>query len=166
MTRAQKLLLSAGLALTVLGMIYGFWYAVFDEHPTLERMGVALASAFAEVAKGDMTQAREHLDVYGATRFEYIRDVHTHGHLAALSTVLLLLGLFFNRLVFTARTGLWLAWLLVFGAAALPLGSFLEMFLAGPLPTILAMLGAAALIIGLAAAAAGLLLTADKSPAD
>jgi hypothetical protein len=113
-----------------------------------------------------MTQAREHLDVYGATRFEYIRDVHTHGHLAALSTVLLLLGLFFNRLVFTARTGLWPAWLLVFGAAALPLGSFLEMFLAGPLPTILAMLGAAALIIGLAAAAAGLLLTADKSPAD
>jgi len=68
MTGSQKILLSGGLALAILGMAYGFWYAVADEHPTLERMGVSLASAFAEVAKGEMDPAREFLKTYGETQ--------------------------------------------------------------------------------------------------
>ena len=158
MNRSQKLLLSAGLALTILGMVYGFWYAVADEHPTLERMGVSLATAFAEVANGQMGRAQDSLQNYGATRFEYIRDVHTHGHLAALSTLLLILGLFFNQLSFSEKVRLYVASVLVFGAVALPLGSFLEMFFTGPAPMVLSILGAACVIGGLAVAAVGLLL--------
>jgi hypothetical protein len=163
MTGSQKILLSGGLALAILGMAYGFWYAVADEHPTLERMGVSLASAFAEVAKGEMDPAREFLKTYGETRFEYIREVHTHGHLVALSTLLLVLGLFFNQLAFTERIRLYLASLLVFGTAALPLGSLLEIMLSGPVPKAVALLGAVSLIGGLGAVAAGLLLSTERS---
>ncbi len=163
MTGSQKILLSGGLALAILGMAYGFWYALVDEHPTLERMGVSLASAFAEVAQGDMGQARESLTTYGETRFEYIREVHTHGHLVALSTLLLVLGLFFNQLAFTERIRLYLASLLVFGTAALPLGSLLEIMLSGPVPKAVALLGAVSLIGGLGAVAAGLLLSTERS---
>ena len=163
MTGSQKILLSGGLALAILGMAYGFWYAVADEHPTLERMGISLASAFAEVAKGEMDPAREFLETYGETRFEYIREVHTHGHLVALSTLLLVLGLFFNQLAFTERIRLYLASLLVFGTAALPLGSLLEIMLSGPVPKAVALLGAVSLIGGLGAVAAGLLLSTERS---
>ena len=163
MTGSQKILLSGGLALAILGMAYGLWYAVADEHPTLERMGVSLASAFAEVAKGEMDPAREFLKTYGDTRFEYIREVHTHGHLVALSTLLLVLGLFFNQLAFAERIRLYLASLLVFGTAALPLGSLLEIFLTGPVPKAMALLGAVSIIGGLGAVAAGLLLSTERS---
>jgi len=163
MTGSQKILLSGGLALAILGMAYGFWYAVADEHPTLERMGVSLASAFAEVAKGEMDPAREFLKTYGETRFEYIREVHTHGHLVALSTLLLVLGLFFNQLAFTERIRLYLASLLVFGTAALPLGSLLEIMLNGPVPKAVALLGAVSLVGGLGAVAAGLVLSTVRS---
>jgi hypothetical protein len=163
MTGSQKILLSGGLALAILGMAYGFWYAVADEHPTLERMGVSLAGAFAEVAKGEMDPAREFLKTYGETRFEYIREVHTHGHLVALSTLLLVLGLFFNQLAFTERIRLYLASLLVFGTAALPLGSLLEIMLSGPVPKAMALLGTVSLIGGLGAVAAGLLLSTERS---
>jgi hypothetical protein len=163
MTGSQKILLSGGLALAILGMAYGFWYAVADEHPTLERMGVSLAGAFAEVAKGEMDPAREFLKTYGETRFEYIREVHTHGHLVALSTLLLVLGLFFNQLAFTERIRLYLASLLVFGTAALPLGSLLEIMLSGPVPKAMALLGTVSLIGGLVAVAAGLLLSTERS---
>jgi len=162
MTGSQKILLSAGLALTIVGMTYGFWYALADEHPTLERMGLALANSFAEAAKGDIAEAQEQLEVYGDTRFEYIRDVHTHGHLAALSTLLLVLGLFFNQVGFAERSRVYLAAVLVLGAVALPLGTFLEMFLSGPAPMILAMSGAFCAIGGLAVTAVGFMLSAGK----
>ena len=166
MTGSQKILLSGGLALAILGMAYGFWYAVVDEHPTLERMGVSLASAFAEVAKGEMAQARDSLETYGETRFEYIREVHFHGHLVALSTLLLILGLFFNQLAFSERIRLYLASLLVFGTAALPLGSLLEIVLTGPVPMAVALLGTISIIGGLGAVAAGFLLSAERSRSD
>ena len=166
MTGSQKILLSGGLALAILGMAYGFWYAVVDEHPTLERMGISLASAFAEVAKGEMAQASESLETYGGTRFEYIREVHFHGHLVALSTLLLVLGLFFNLLAFSERIRLYLASLLVFGTAALPLGSLLEIVLAGPVPMAVALLGTVAIIGGMGAVAAGFLLSVERSRDD
>jgi hypothetical protein len=162
MTGSQKILLSAGLALTILGMAYGFWYALVDEHPTLERMGVSLASSFAEVATGEMDKARESLNTYGETRFEYIREVHIHGHLVALSTLLLVLGLFFNQLAFPERIRLYLASVLIFGTVTLPLGSVLEMFIGGLVPKAVAMLGAVAAIGGLSVVTAGFLLTAKK----
>ena len=48
MSQSRKLLVIAGLLLAVIGMIYGLWYAVFDEHQTLESMGSALADGFVQ----------------------------------------------------------------------------------------------------------------------
>jgi hypothetical protein len=166
MTGSQKILLSGGLALAIIGMAYGFWYALIDEHPTLDHMGLSLAGAFIEVANGNMDQARESLDAYGATRFEYIREVHAHGHVVALSTMLLVLGLFFNQLAFSERIRSYLASLLVFGTAALPLGRFLEIVLTGPLPTAVAVLGTIAIIGGLFTTAFGFLRTAETTQVD
>ena len=162
MTGSQKILLSTGLALAILGMAYGVWYALVDEHPTLERMGVSLASAFVEVAKDDMDQARDALNTYRETRFEYIREVHFHGHLVALSTLLLILGLFFNQLAFAERTRVYLALLLVFGTVALPMGAAVEIFHIGLIPKALALFGAVSLIGGLGVVAAGFLLSVKK----
>jgi len=166
MSSSQRIMLSAGLTLTIFGMIYGFWYAVADEHPTLQRMGVSLASAFVEVAKGDMDRANEFLASYGKTRFEYIRDVHAHSHLATLSTFLLVLGLFFRQLAFSEQVKRYLAYVLIFGAVALPLGSFLEMFFSGAVPKLVAVLGALTLIVGLAVAAVGVLLPGKEGRVD
>ncbi len=166
MTGSQKILLSAGLALAIVGMTYGFWYAVADEHPTLERMGVSLATAFAETAKGEMDTAAESLKVYGETRFEYLREVHLHGHLVALSTLLLILGVFFGQLAFSERTRFFLASLLIFGTVALPLASLLEILSVGPLAQAVALLGAVSLIGGLGAVAAGFLRSAEGSRVD
>ncbi len=166
MTGSQKILLSAGLALAIVGMAYGFWYAVADEHPTLERMGVSLASAFAETAKGEMETASESLKVYGETRFEYLREVHFHSHLVALSTLLLILGIFFRQLAFSERTRFFLASFLVFGTVALPLASLLEILFTGPLARTVAMLGAVSLIGGLGAVAVGFLRSAEGSQGD
>lgn len=164
MTGSQKILLSAGLALAILGMAYGFWYALVDEHPTLERMGISLAGAFVEVANGDMDQAHESLKAYGETRFEYVREVHFHGHLVALSTLLLVLGLIFNQLAFSERIRLYLALLLVLGTVALPLGSILEILLTGPVPKATALLGTVSVIGGLGIVAVGLVLSAGPGP--
>jgi hypothetical protein len=109
-----------------------------------------------------MDKARESLNTYGETRFEYIREVHIHGHLVALSTLLLVLGLFFNQLAFPERIRLYLASVLIFGTVALPLGSVLEMFIGGLVPKAVAMLGAVAAIGGLSVVTAGFLLTAKK----
>jgi len=157
MNGSQKILLKAGFVLAIVGMSYGFWYAVADEHPTLERMGVALASAFAGVADGDMQAAQDSLETYGATRFEYVREVHAHGHVVALSTLLVLLGLFFSQLALRERTRQVLAWMLVIGSAALPLGALLEIWAGGALGTIVAAVGAFAVIAGMAGVAFGLL---------
>lgn len=166
MTNSQKILLSAGLALIILGMAYGFWYALMDEHPALERMGGSLATAFAEVAAGNTGQARESLQAYGEARLEYLRAVHGHSHLAALSTLLLVLGLLFKELAFSERVRLYLASILVFGTIALPLGSVLEIVPSGPVPAVLALLGALCVIAGLAATAAGLLRPAASNGTD
>jgi hypothetical protein len=80
--------------------------------------------------------------------------------------LLLILGLFFNQLAFSERIRLYLASLLIFGTAALTLGSLLEILLTGPVPKVVALLGAVSVIGGLGAVAAGLALSAARSQRD
>ena len=73
----------------------------------------------------------------------------------------ILLGLFFNQLGFSERIRTYLASLLVFGTAALPLGSFLDIVLTGPLPNVVAVLGTIAIIGGMFATAIGFFRSSD-----
>ena len=49
MTRARRILLFGGIALAIVGMCHGTWYAVFAEHQALDQIGGSLASAFTQI---------------------------------------------------------------------------------------------------------------------
>lgn len=162
MTRSQWMLIATGLGLVAISMLYGFYYAVFDEHQTLEKIGVSMATGFAKAAEGDMEAARTFLQTYAVTRVEYLREVHGHSHMAVLGSVLIVIGLLLNKLTFGRVSQGILAFLLITGAVCLPLGAWFDVIIAGDLPKGLSLYGAAALILGMAGFSLGLLTDSSK----
>ncbi|MCI0355161.1 MAG: hypothetical protein L0099_08995 [Acidobacteria bacterium] len=157
MSRPRKMLIVGGLALILWGMSYGLWFAVFDEHPTLERMGTSLATAFVKAAERKLPEANTALDNYAATRFEYVREVDVHSHWSGLAMLLIVLGVVFDRVAYDERKRLALAALLLAGSVIFPLGVILQTFDRGRLPQAMAVAGSGMLIAALAAVAAGFL---------
>ena len=155
MSGSRKLLLAGGLALVLWSMSYGLWYALFDEHQTLEKMGGSLATGFARAAERKLPEANASIDEYAATRFEYVREVDVHSHWGGLATLLLLLGLVFDRVGYAERHRKVLALLLVSGSVLFPLGVILQTFDRGIGPQALAAVGSAMVIIALGAVALG-----------
>lgn len=155
MERSRKIMLVGGLLLTLWGMGYGLYYALFDEHQTLERMGERLVAGFAHAANREMPQARAALGEFGETKFEYVREVDVHSHWTGLAMLLVLFGIVFDRVAFDERWRCWLAILLVVGSVLFPLGVILQTVDRGLGPQALAVLGAVALIVALGAVAAG-----------
>jgi len=148
MTRSGRILIVGGLLLVIWGMSYGLWYAVFDEHQTLVRMGERLTAGFAHAAQRDMAAAYSALDEYAATRFEYLREVDVHSHWSGLAVLLFVLGLMFGQVSFSERARQALAWTLVAASFLFPFGVILQTVWHGPLTQ------------GIAAVAAGLLIGA------
>jgi hypothetical protein len=157
MTRSQRLLIIAGLALTLWGMADGLLYAVFFEHQALDHLGGALATAFAQAARGDMSASRFALDDYAASNYFYVREVDAHSHWAGLAMVLILLGLIFDRVAFSERWRYALALAMSAGAAIFPLGVLLQAPDSGPLPKALAIAGTGLLVFGFSACVVGFL---------
>ncbi len=157
MSGPRKLLISGGLALLIWGMSYGLWFAVFDEHQTLERMGGSLATGFAKAAERKLPEAHAALDTYAATRFEYVREVDVHSHWSGLAMLLIVLGVVLDRVGYDERKRQVLAAMLLAGAVIFPLGVILQTFDRGPAPQAIAVAGSGMLIAALAAVAAGLL---------
>ncbi len=157
MSRPRKVLIAGGLALIILGMSYGLWFAVFDEHQTLERMGVSLATAFAKAAERKLPEANAALNDYAATRFEYVREVDVHSHWSGLAMLLIVLGVVFDRVGYDERKRMALAALLLAGAVSFPLGVILQTFDRGPLPQAVAIAGSGMLIIAMSVVAVGFL---------
>lgn len=155
MSRPRKLLLVGGLVLTLWGMSYGLYYALFDEHQTLVQMGDRLAASFAAAADKQMSDAHTALDAYAATRFEYIREVDVHSHWSGLALLLVLLGVIFDQAGFAERTRFYLAAMLVTGSTLFPLGVILQTVNRGVLPQALAVAGAGLLILALSGVAVG-----------
>jgi hypothetical protein len=145
-----------GLTLAILGMIYGLWYAVYDEHQTLERMGVSLASSFAAGAERDLDGARQALVDYGIYAAEYDREVHAHAHWITLGFLWIVIGLAFNRVSYSESTRLLLAIALVAGAFAFPLGIFMQSYTLSIVARLLAYAGSTAVLLGMAAVTVGL----------
>jgi len=162
MSRPRKLLIAGGLALIILGMSYGLWFAVFDEHQTLERMGVSLATAFAKAAERKLPEANAALNDYAATRFEYVREVDVHSHWSGLAMLLIVLGVVFDRVGYDERKRMALAALLLAGSVMFPLGVLLQTFDRGLLPQAVAIAGSGILIAALAVVAAGFLRRAKR----
>jgi hypothetical protein len=160
---SAKILILTGLGLLALTMFYGVGYAVFDEHQTLEGMGVLMATGFVEAAGGNMPAAFESLDAYGALSQEYRNEVHSHGHWGMLSLILIVLGLAFARIGFNERQRKMLAWVLALSAALFPLGVLLQIGPAAGLGKAFSMLGSSGMILGLLAAVYGLLKPSRQS---
>ena len=163
MSASRKLLLTGGLALILWAMGYGLWYAVFVEHQTLERMGGALATGFAQAAERKMEDAHASLATYAETEFGYVRQVDVHSHWGGLALLLMLLGVAFDRVGFSERARTALAATLVAGSFLFPLGVLLQTADRSAGPKALAAAGAAMVIVGLGAAAVGFTRGAKQS---
>ena len=159
MSTSQRIMVIGGLMLAIMGMSYGLWYAVYDEHQTLERMGVSLASSFAAGAQRDMAAAQQALVDYGVYASEYDREIHAHAHWITLGFLWIVIGIAFSRVSYAESTRLVLAIALVAGAFAFPLGIFLESYTLNPITRLLTYGGSAAVLLGMAVITVGLFRT-------
>jgi Na+/proline symporter len=152
---ARKLLLFGGIALAILGMSYGLWYAVFAEHQALDGIGHSLASGFQAAAERNSTAAENSLLQYRQAKYAYDRQVDVHGHWIGLAMLLIVLAIAFNHVGLPEKLKLLLAWALLVGAAVFPLGVLLQTWSHGPVPRAIAILGSALVIAALSGVIVG-----------
>jgi hypothetical protein len=160
-TRARRILLFGGIALAIVGMCHGTWYAVFAEHQALDRIGGSLASAFTHAADRDTASVSIDLAEYRTGKYAHDRQVDAHGHWIGLAMLLVVLGIVFDRVSFTERWKLLLAIGLLIGAAVFPLSVLLQTFSHGSLPRVLSIASSALMIGTLAITAFG--FASDRS---
>lgn len=163
MSRSRKLLIISGVVLAIWGMSFGLYYALFVEHQTLDKIGGSLAAGFVDGANGDLFTARASLQTYADTQFDYVRSVDAHSHWIGLAMLLIVFGVAFDRVGFTERRRMLLAWLLVIGSVTFPLGVILQTLDRGIIPQAVATLGAGLVIIALGAIAIGFARTERNS---
>ena len=164
MTSGRRLLIVGGIALALLGMAYGLWYAVFAEHQALNGIGSSLASAFDATARRNPAAAETSFRNYREAKYIYDRQVDVHGHWIGLAMLLIVIGIGFDRIALSQRRKLALALALLAGAVIFPFGVLLQTFNHGPIPRGIAILGSALVIVALGGITLGLLarqITAD-----
>lgn len=155
MSAARRLLIVGGIALALLGMIYGVWYAVFAEHQELDGIGKSLTMSFSGAAKRDPAAAGAALQEYKGLKYNYDRHVDAHGHCIGLAMVLVVLGIGLERVGLHERITTLLASGLVLGSFLFPLGVLLQTFSHEQAPRVLAVVGSALVIVSLAGMTVG-----------
>jgi hypothetical protein len=154
---ARTILIVGGITLAALGMLYGLHYAVFVEHQTLDRMGSSLTQAFVQAAERNPPSARDAVDAYASTKYDYVRQVDIHSHWIGLGMVLIVLGVAFGQVGFSGRSQIWIAVALLAGSFLFPLGVILQTVKYGAVvASALAIFGSATVTIALAAVVWGL----------
>jgi hypothetical protein len=162
MSSSRRLLIVGGIALAVWGMSYGLWYAVFAEHQALDSIGGSLAGSFAAAADRNPAGTEASLEQYREAKYVYDRQVDVHGHWIGLAMLLIVLGIGFDRVSFSARLKVFLAAGLLVGSVVFPLGVLLQTMSHGPLPRGVAIVGSGFVIAALLGSAAGVM--APDSP--
>ncbi len=156
MSRSRKLLVAGGVALASLGMLYGLYYAVFVEHQILDRMGASLGESFVAVGSETPLRAGAALQVYGATKYNYVRQVDAHSHWIGLAMLLIVLGILFDRVHFSETVRWWLAVALLLGSVLFPAAVLLQTAgHGGVFASVLAIIGAVLVTAALAGIAVG-----------
>ena len=150
MSAARRLLILGGIALALLGMSYGMWYAVFAEHQELDGIGKSLATGFSAAGERHPAEAGGALRQYRELKYAYDRHVDVHGHWMGLAMLAILLGIAFERVQFGESMKLLLAVGLLSGALLFPFGVLLQTFSHGAGPRALAVAGSALVIASLA----------------
>ena len=155
MSAARRVLLLGGLALALWGMGHGLWYAFSAEHQALNAIGASLAGAFTGAAQANQAAVDSSLQQYKQAKYVYERQVDVHSHWIGLAMVLITLAVFFDRLAFSERTKLLLAWGVFAGAVLFPLGVLLQTVDHGAAARAIAIIGSALEIISLLVIAVG-----------
>jgi hypothetical protein len=158
---ARQLLLLGGIALAILGMSYGLWYAVFAEHQALDGIGHSLSSGFQAAAERNSAAAQNSFLQYRQAKYAYDRQVDVHGHWIGLAMLLMVLGIGFDHVDFSEKIKLLLACALLLGSVLFPLGVLMQTWSHGPLPRAVAILGSALVIAGLAGMVFGFMRQQD-----
>ena len=155
MSRDRKILIFGGIALALLGMSYGLYYAVFVEHQTLDQIGGSLAGAFVSAAEQNWPQAESSIAGYAEAKYRYVRQVDVHSHWGGLAMLMIVLGVVFDELKFGERTRALLAWSMLIGSIIFPLGVMLQTVNLQVFGSALAIAGSGLVILALGATAAG-----------
>ncbi len=153
MTKPQRILFLSGVFLIAMTMVYGVWYAIFDEHQTLLGMGIQMATGFTAAADGDLEAAAAAFANYAAIRTEYGHEIHAHGHWGMLALILIILGLIYARLSLPPTRGILLARLLALSALLFPLGVLLQSSAWAGVGQVLSLLGSLGMVLGMLVAA-------------
>jgi hypothetical protein len=149
MLGARKLLILGGVALALLGMGYGMWYAVFLEHQELAGIGGTLTDVFTAAAERNPLAADGALKKYRELKYGYDRHVDVHGHWIGLAMLLILLGIAYDRVEFSESIKMFLAIGLLLGSFFFPLGVLFQTFSHDSGPRGLAVMGSALVIASL-----------------
>jgi hypothetical protein len=154
---ARQILLLGGIALAILGMSYGLWYAVFAEHQALDGIGHSLASGFQAAAERNAGARENSLLQYREAKYSYDRQVDVHGHWIGLAMLLIVLAIAFDHVALSEKLKQLLAGTLLLGAALFPLGVLMQTWSHGALPRAGAILGSVLVIAALTGVVFGLM---------
>jgi hypothetical protein len=147
---SRQLLLFGGIALAILGMSYGLWYAVFAEHQALDGISHSLSSGFQAAAERNSAAAENSFLQYRQAKYVYDRQVDVHGHWIGLAMLLMVLAIGFDHVGFSEKIKLLLASALFLGSALFPFGVLMQTCSHGLLPRAVAILGSALVTAALA----------------
>lgn len=122
---ARRLFLLGGIALIVVGMLFGDIFAVFVLHQNAARAGASLSAAALAALEGNIVAVQSSFASVGAFLENRGTKVDAHVHIIDFGYLALLLALLEPRIAFGSLTKLRLAWLFLLGASLLPVGVFL-----------------------------------------
>src|SRR6476646_2277416 len=136
---ARRLLALGGIALILIGMLFGDIFAVFVLHQNASRVGASLASAAHAALAGDTALVDASFQDVGSFLENRGTKVDTHVHAIDFGFLALLLAILLPWIAFSEATKHRLAWLFLIGASLLPVGVFLIHYVSlaySPLPSI------------------------------
>ncbi len=122
---AERLLLLGGIALILIGMIFGDIFAVFVLHQNAARVGASLSNAAYAALAGDSAAVLTNFQDVRAFLQNRGTKVDTHVHMIAFGYLALMLSLLGPWIALSANTKKRLAWVFLCGAGLLPICVFL-----------------------------------------
>ena len=122
---ARRLLVLGGIALIIVGMIFGDIFAVFTLHQNAAHVGTSLAAAAHAALAGNSRAVQANFQDVGAFLENRGTKVDTHVHIIDFGYLALLLAILQPWIGLSEEIKRKLAWTFLFGAGALPIGVFL-----------------------------------------
>jgi hypothetical protein len=122
---ARRLLVMGGIALILVGMLFGDIFAVFVLHQNASRINANLLAAVQAVSAHDPANVPSHFQNIGGLLENRGTKVDAHAHMIGFGYIALLLALVQPFVAFSEAAKKRMAATLVFGGFLLPVGVFL-----------------------------------------